>query len=57
MTPIEQALEQSFQDIFGDLPLHEFAPDNCFCIHCGVPEQAVVDGIVIKQCGTRAALK
>lgn len=38
----------------SDLPEHEFNPENDFCLHCGVPRYAVVDGIVIPGCGVLA---
>ena len=36
------------------LPLHDFDPSTNFCKYCGVPLYAVVDGLVIRQCGMRA---
>lgn len=38
---------------FSDLPLHDFDPENDFCRFCGVLRYAVVDGLVIPQCGVR----
>jgi len=46
-------IREELTGLFDTLPPHEWAPDTEHCMHCGVPREAVEDGIIIKGCGVR----
>lgn len=41
--------------LHDELPEHEWGAASSHCIHCGVSQEAVEDGMVIKGCGVRRA--